>query len=306
MAGEFPGNQRFLSDLAEPRPDAFYAGTAARNEERLPDQLLQRENIPALPRDRMVDRHKRGPWLVCDGKAVEQFCVVRCGDQRQIRKPVVKTVQHIVSAAVPETEGNLGKLHPESGDPAGQQIGRTAFHQTDIQLAGETFKGTDLFLRLLGELQELLGPAVEYGSGIGQGQVSLAANKKLCPKLLFQSFHLVGKGRLTHIKLFRGTGDIQFLCHSDKVSESTQIQLKNLLIRCSIKGVYPENQRKSRKSYEDSITLRWRRSWKAHGRTGHPPGSLPNRGWASRSRRSWAPGRDRTFQKCPGRADFLW
>ena len=72
VAGEFPGNQRFLSDLAEPRPDAFYAGTAARNEERLPDQLLQRENVPALLRERMVDRHKRGPWLVCDGKAVER------------------------------------------------------------------------------------------------------------------------------------------------------------------------------------------------------------------------------------------
>ena len=150
----------------------------------------------------------------------------------------MKTVQHIVSAAVPETEGDLGELKTEAGNPAGQQIGRAAFDQTDVQFASEAFERADLLLGLLRELQKLLGPAVEYSSGVSQGQVALAPNEEQRAELFFQRFHLIGEGRLTHVELFRRTGDVQFFRHGDEVSERTQVHPKNLLIRyCSWESI---------------------------------------------------------------------
>ena len=242
MTGKFPGDHRLHPDLAEPGPDALNAGAAARDEERLPGQFFQGKEISLPLCQRVTGRHKRGPRFSGNGDPVKQFRVIGRGDQGQVRQTVIEAVQYIVSAAVPETEGDLGKLETEAGDPAGQEIGSTALDQADVQFAGKPFERTDLFPGLLRELQELLGPAVEYGPGIGQGQVPLASNKEECAQLFFQRFHLVGEGRLAHVELFRRTGDVQFFRHRDEVSESTQIHLKNLLVRYSTREVYSRNE----------------------------------------------------------------
>ena len=55
-----------------------------------------------------------------------------------------------------------------------------------------------------------------------------------------------------------------------------------------------------------SVTVRWRRSWTAPGRRGHPRRSPPSSCWASRSRPPSPPGRDNTSQRVHGKEETLW
>ena len=61
-----------------------------------------------------------------------------------------------------------------------------------------------------------------------------------------------------------------------------------------------------RKNTSPSVTLRWLRSCSAPGPTDRPHCSRARSCWASRSRGSCGPGRDRTARTAPGRAGFPW
>ena len=226
VVGGGTDNLWFRADLLEPLADGFHPGMAAGHHQRLIHQTGQRDTVPLLPGQRMTHRDERHPGLPPDGEAFQMLGVIRGSDQRNIHQTPVKPFQHIVAAAVPETELHQRELLPETGNPTGHQKRGTALHHADGDGAGEPILH---FLQLLPgfvrQLQHLVGPAQQKAAGFGQLQVPLAPEEQGNTQFLLQGLHLVAQRGLTHVQLFGGPGDIQLLGHHHKVFQTPQIHI---------------------------------------------------------------------------------
>lgn len=58
--------------------------------------------------------------------------------------------------------------------------------------------------------EKLLCPALENHAVLGENDIVVAAAKQLYAQLLFQIGDLAGKGRLCHMQLLRGPGEVFF------------------------------------------------------------------------------------------------
>ena len=112
------------------------------------------------------------------------------------------------------------KLLAEAGDPAGKQIGSSAFHEADVQISGEALRGLHLLPGLFRELQDLARPAIKKPSCLGDRQTPLSADKERDPQFLLQALDLIGQRRLTHLQALSCACDIQFLRHNDEIVQS--------------------------------------------------------------------------------------
>ena len=156
--------------------------------------------------------------------------VIGGGDHRQVGQPPAQPVQHIVAAAVPQAVAHPGELLPEPGDPPGAQIGGPALHRSQTQRARDAvLHGGQLLPGLVLQVQQLGRPLKEKAALLRQGQPPLAPDKQRHPQLLLQRPDLVAQGRLAHIQPLRRPGDIQLLCHSQKVTQLPQFHPPHLL-----------------------------------------------------------------------------
>ena len=119
--------------------------------------------------------------------------------------------------------GDLRELRPKACNPAGQQVGRASFHQTDVQVAAQAFHGLELLLGLRRQFQNLACPAQQQPAGIGNGKLALAPDEELDSELFLQTLDLRGKRRLAHVQPFGGAGDVPFLRNRHEIIQRSQI-----------------------------------------------------------------------------------
>ena len=151
-------------------------------------------------------------------KALQMLRVVGRGNDRNIHQTPVKPVQHVVAAAVPQAELDPGKLLPETGDPAGDQKRRPAFHHADADGPGQTvFHVGQLLFGLVRQLENLCGPAEKQIARFGELKVPFAPDQQGDAQFLLQRLQLVTQRRLAHVQFFGGPGNIQLLGHHGKV-----------------------------------------------------------------------------------------
>ena len=215
----------------------------------------------------MVLGHYGHPGLPPDREAVQLFGVIGSGHQRKIRQSPLHPLHDLITAAVPEVDGHTRELGTEAGNPASQQIRRAAFHQADVQIAGEPFHG---------QLQDLTRAAVQMHARVRDCQMPLAPDEKLHAQLFLQALDLGGERRLTHVQSLTRPCDIEFLCHNDEVVQRAQIHFISLFL-LGIRKVY------TKQLFPSSVKRRFFHSWRALWRRDRPPCSPPIPGSASRS-----------------------
>ncbi len=150
--------------------------------------------------------------------------VIRRHDQRKIRQPPVKPVQHVVAGAVPQRKFNQRIFLPESRHPARGDRRRTAVRnrKTDPsrQLPSE---GPHLAPRLVRQFQHLRRAPVEQPARLGELQMPLPSYEKRHAEILLHLTDPAAERRLAHMEFFGGAGKIQFLRHCHEVLQSFEI-----------------------------------------------------------------------------------
>ena len=223
IVGQLADDVGLGADLRKPAAQRLHAGAAAGGDNGLVGQTAQRDGLALRPGQGVILGDHGDPGLPTDRETGQILTVVGGGHHGHVGQAPVQALQHLVAAAVPEAEFDIGELPAKAGNPAGQQERGAAIHHADIYRAGKTVEGLNLLLGLLGQFQQLHGPAIEQAPGLGQLQMALAADKERGAQLDLQGFDLVGQGRLAHVQPFGRPGDVEFFCGGDKITQRTQI-----------------------------------------------------------------------------------
>ena len=228
VVGHLAENVGLRADLPEPLPDGLDPGLPGGDDQGLAHQLGQGDLVPGELGQGVLFRDDGHPGLPAHGEALQMLGVVGGGDDRQVGQTLVQAVQHVVAAAVPQAVPHQGKFLTESGDPPGGEVGGPALHQPQKDGARHAALHSGQHLAgLVLQVQQLDGPAQEQAALVGEGQAPFAPDKELDAQFLLQAPDLVAQGRLAHVQLFRGPGDVQLLGHRDKVAEGAQFHSKS-------------------------------------------------------------------------------
>lgn len=224
VVGHLAQNVRLRADTCEPLADGLHPGFAAGHDQWLTHQTGERQLRPRQLRQGVLPGDDSHPGLPSHGKALQMLHVVGGGNDGQVHQSPVQLVQHVIAAAVPQLVTHQWVFLPESGDPAGRQVGGPALHHAEADGPGElAAQRGQVPPGLFRKVHHLNGPLQQQGARFRQRQPPLTPDEQLNAQLFLQSLDLVAERRLAHLQLFRGSGKVELLRHGNEILECAEV-----------------------------------------------------------------------------------
>ena len=138
----------------------------------------------------------------------------------EVGQAIVKPFNDILPIVVVQPHADLRMLVPQSCHGSCHDAHRCALCRRDMYIAGDVFVGGHLFLRAIGELDDLLRSAVHQAALLSKFERAgpVAANEQCCADLVFQIFDLPGERWLTDAQRICRSAHAFLLDHGNEVT----------------------------------------------------------------------------------------